>query len=348
NMVFAYDWGWEEPNFQGPARTAPGLVGLVVLETEPGTAHVLNGWRNVSGETPDWGGGRSNEFRGLGMMSGRNPYAPVHTDPGIGHTPESPGDVRLLISSGPFVLAPGDSASMTLAVVIAEPIPGTFTVGLGTPPGNPRDPDRAILEIAAGLLERARAARDLLPLFVQNDEGEASAPLHAARRGRNDQRSLRFSPSRRSSAARSRASRSIRRNRCSSRSRSRRSGPDDGSKEGPPVPDSTRGSTPRSRRAARIRSRSPSRSSRSASRTSIFRSSTTARSAWRSAYSAAMRAVSVSPTLTARPSRRRHTASSFRSASAFRRAAASSASRRRSDSAAVRSSRRMARVVASP
>lgn len=186
NMVFAYDWGWEEPNFQGPARTAPGLVGLVVLETEPGTAHVLNGWRNVSGETPDWGGGRSNEFRGLGMMSGRNPYAPAHTDPGIGHTPESPGDVRLLISSGPFVLAPGDSASMTLAVVIAEPIPGTFTVGLGTPPGNPRDPDRAILEIAAGLLERARAARDLLPLFVQNDEGEASAPLHAARRGRND------------------------------------------------------------------------------------------------------------------------------------------------------------------
>src|SRR5690606_36798077 len=31
NLVIAYDCGWEEPNFQGPARTVPGLVGLVVL-----------------------------------------------------------------------------------------------------------------------------------------------------------------------------------------------------------------------------------------------------------------------------------------------------------------------------
>lgn len=165
NMVFAYDWEWEEPGFQGSARSAPGMVGLVVLDTEAGTSHVLNGWRNVGGVTPDWGGGRTNEFRGLRMMSGIGTYPPSHPDPGIGHTPDAPGDVRLLISSGPFTLAPGDSATMTFAVVIAEPVPGTFTPGLGTPPGDPMDPTRPILEIGAGLIDRARAARLLVPLF---------------------------------------------------------------------------------------------------------------------------------------------------------------------------------------
>ena len=167
DMVFAYDGGWDEPGFEGAARTAPGLIGLTVLEAQPGVGVRLNGWQNVSGVTPDWGAGRINEFMALRMMSGVRPYLPEHADPKIGHTPFSPGDVRLLVSVGPLVLLPGDSATITLAVVLAEPVPGTFQSGVLTPPGDPFEPGRPLALAAATLVERANAARALLPLFVE-------------------------------------------------------------------------------------------------------------------------------------------------------------------------------------
>lgn len=162
DMVFAYDGGWDEPGFDGPARSAPGLIGLTVLARPFGTRLVLNGWRNVSGVTPDWGGGRINEFVGLRMMSGLGSYAPSHPDPRIGHTPSGLGDVRLLVSVGPLTLAPGDTASFDIAVVLAAPVPGTFTTGVITDPGDPFDAQRPIAQVAAGLIERAAAARTLL------------------------------------------------------------------------------------------------------------------------------------------------------------------------------------------
>ncbi len=165
DMVFAYDGGWEEPGFNGAARNAPGLIGLTLLDAPAGANRMLNGWRNVGGVTPDWGGGRTNEFVGLRMMSGIGTYTPTHPHPRIGHTPLDPGDVRLLVSTGPFTLAPGDSAAFTFAVVLAEPVPGTFTSGTLTEPGDPFDPARPLALTAASLIERARAARDLLPLF---------------------------------------------------------------------------------------------------------------------------------------------------------------------------------------
>jgi hypothetical protein len=164
-MVFAYDAGWDEPGFEGAARSAPGLIGLTVLEAPTGAAVRLNGWQNISGVSPDWGAGRVNEYVGLRMMSNVQPYPPSHADPRIGHVPQGPGDVRLLVSVGPLVLLPGDSATVTLAVVLAEPVPGTFEPGTVTPPGEPLDPTRAIAAVAAALFERASAARALLPLL---------------------------------------------------------------------------------------------------------------------------------------------------------------------------------------
>ena len=161
DMVFAYDGGWDEPGFDGAARSAPGLIGLTVLNRPFGTRLVLNGWRNVSGVTPDWGGGRINEFVGLRMMSGLGSYSPSHPDPRIGHTPSGPGDVRLLVAVGPFTLAPGDTASFEVAVVLAEPVPDTFSPGIITDPGDPFDMQRAIAVTAAALIERAQAARSL-------------------------------------------------------------------------------------------------------------------------------------------------------------------------------------------
>ncbi len=165
DLVFAYDYTWDEPGFEGIARRAPGLIGLTVLETPTGTNAVLNGWRNVGGVTPDWGGGRTNEFVGLRMMSGIGTYAPGHPDPRIGHIPAGAGDVRLLLSAGPFTLAPGDSAAFTFAVVVAEPVAGTFESGTPMEPGEPFDATRPAAQAAANLVDRARAARALLPLF---------------------------------------------------------------------------------------------------------------------------------------------------------------------------------------
>jgi hypothetical protein len=135
------------------------------MEAPAGVSIVLNGWRNVGGVTPDWGGGRTNEFVGLRMMSGIGTYTPAHPDPRIGHTPGDPGDVRLLVSAGPFTIAPGDSASFVYAIVLSEPVPGTFQPGTPTDPGDPLDPARPIAQVAQTLIDRARAARTLLPLF---------------------------------------------------------------------------------------------------------------------------------------------------------------------------------------
>lgn len=167
SMVFGYDADWDEPGFDGPARTAPGLIGLSVMQSPVGTNTVLNGWLNVSGVSPDWGAGRVNEFVGLRMMSGIGTYQPSHPDSRIGHIPSGAGDVRLLVSVGPLTLQPGDSAVFTLAVVLADPVEGTVEPGTVLEPGDPFDPTRPIAAAAGALFERALAARALLPLFEE-------------------------------------------------------------------------------------------------------------------------------------------------------------------------------------
>lgn len=82
---------------------------------------------------------------------------------GIGYAPTAPDDYRILASAGPLRLAPGDSATLTVAVVIAEPQPGTFVSGQAVTPGDPLDPNRQILQVAEGLRQLAIAAEELLP-----------------------------------------------------------------------------------------------------------------------------------------------------------------------------------------
>ena len=55
-------------------------------------------------------------------------------------------------------------AGLTVALVLAEPVPGTFTPGTGILPGDPTDPNRTILNVAADL--RALAA-DLPVLWAR-------------------------------------------------------------------------------------------------------------------------------------------------------------------------------------
>lgn len=161
SLAYAYDSRFDESSFTGGHRNAPGLVGLRMLDSPPGTNVFLNGWARQTSSSTDWVAGTVNEGIGWGMMSGRRVYAPNHSLPTIGHLPPQSGDMRLLVSAGPLTLAPGDSAAISVAVVIASPVEGTFTANTNVDPGDPTDATRPLFRIAANLFERALGAEAL-------------------------------------------------------------------------------------------------------------------------------------------------------------------------------------------
>jgi len=159
-LVFMYDAQFRENGFQGGWAERPGLVGVRVLEASAGMTPILTAWPRPA----DWFPGTVSEATGWDWFAGRqdNSRFPRHPDERIGYAPTSPDDYRILVSAGPLRLAPGDSATLTVAVVIAEPEPGTFVSGQTVPPGDPLDPNRQILRVAEGLRQRAIAAEALL------------------------------------------------------------------------------------------------------------------------------------------------------------------------------------------
>lgn len=162
NLAFAYDARFDESQYSSGFNTKPGLVGLRMLEVPDDAIVVLNGWASQGAGSADWFAGRSNERLGWNMLSGLRPFAPAHADRRIGHLPPAPGDMRVTVSAGPFRLAPGDSAAVTVAVVIAEPVPNTFTSGVLFDPGNPTDRTRTLYATAQQLFARATAASTVL------------------------------------------------------------------------------------------------------------------------------------------------------------------------------------------
>jgi hypothetical protein len=134
-----------------------------MLEAPEGAIVVLNGWASQGAGSADWFAGRSNERLGWNMLSGLRPFAPAHADRRIGHLPTAPGDMRLTVSAGPLRLAPGDSAAVTIAVMLAEPVPNTFTTGVQFDPGNPTDRTRTLYATAQQLFERAAEASTVTP-----------------------------------------------------------------------------------------------------------------------------------------------------------------------------------------
>jgi hypothetical protein len=157
-MVYAYDARFEENVFGNGFGRAPGLIGLRMIDKPAGTTTILNGWlaAGVLG-AQDWLSGTVTERNGWGMLSGMRSFNPDHPDPRIGHVPPPNGDVRISVSAGPVRLVPGDSASVTIALVLAEPVPDTFTSGTILDPGEPTDQTRALRAVAAKLLAKAAA-----------------------------------------------------------------------------------------------------------------------------------------------------------------------------------------------
>jgi hypothetical protein len=167
DLVFAYDAHFEEANYGSGYNLKPGLVGLRVLEAPQGAGVALNGWARSKDYSADWKAGTITEGAGWLMLSGTRSYQPDHPSRWIGHLPPETGDMRLTVTAGPVNLVPGDSAAITIAIVLAEPAAGTFTSGNLQDPGNPTDPSRQLLRIAAQVLERARAADEVLASFAR-------------------------------------------------------------------------------------------------------------------------------------------------------------------------------------
>lgn len=161
DAVYTYDAAFIEGNFS--ASTAPQLVGLRVLRAPPGTAVVLNTWEGGLGR--DWGAGTQSQQNGYGVLSGAPVFSPDYPGTEIGWVPSTPHDTRIVATAGPLNLAPGDSATIVIAVALAPPGAGTYTSGQEVAPGDPTDTGRPLHALAATLRQRLAEAELLLPLL---------------------------------------------------------------------------------------------------------------------------------------------------------------------------------------
>ncbi len=156
NMVYAYDMDFADAALSQSWSSRPALIGLRLLDAPVEAVKVLNAWRGDN----DWHSGETSavigEKAGFGVLSGTRSPVPEMAGQQIGHTPIVAGDYRISVSAGPLSLAPGRSVSIMVAIIVAPPVPGTFTSGQNVDPGNPTVTDRAIARVAADLLEKAQ------------------------------------------------------------------------------------------------------------------------------------------------------------------------------------------------
>lgn len=125
-----------------PYNTAPGIVGLKVLNTDAGTAKgIVFGTDTLDYST------RSRELEAYAILTagrgatltGCNNFTAAFICGGEGNQ-----DVRIGWSVGPISsLAPGQTRTLTVAILLATPTAGQFTSGTGVAPGNATEADLA-------------------------------------------------------------------------------------------------------------------------------------------------------------------------------------------------------------
>lgn len=154
SLVFAYDSDFSVNGFSGGWSTRPGMVGLMLLDG-PGSAASLSAWAAAA----DWLAG-SGSVSGYDFLRGRPIGLPDHPHDAIGFAPDSAAaDYRMAVTRGPIDLAPGEQATVTVAVLLAAPRAGTFQTGALLPAGDPSDPGRPSAAVAAGLFALADSVR---------------------------------------------------------------------------------------------------------------------------------------------------------------------------------------------
>ncbi|MFW6078531.1 MAG: PEGA domain-containing protein [Gemmatimonadota bacterium] len=160
DLALIYDGDLATSEFEGGWDVRPGVVGVRMLEAPEGTAVRMNGWPIEA----DWAAGSASEPTGLRWLSATQTVLSNHADERIGYAPETTDDYRASVSAGELTLAPGDSAAITVALLVAPPAEGTFTSGEDLEPGDPMDAERPLHEVLAELIDRADAAETLLPI----------------------------------------------------------------------------------------------------------------------------------------------------------------------------------------
>jgi hypothetical protein len=159
DLSFMYDAVFLDETL-GVFAERPALVGLVMVEPPTGASErIFTMWRRAD----DWDDGNVHDFAWR-LLAGRlAPGDPIadHPSPEIGYQGSLPDDYRLTESFGPLRLAPGDMITLTMAVVFAEPVPGSYTPGVLVPPGDPTDPNRQILTVASDLRALAQQVPEL-------------------------------------------------------------------------------------------------------------------------------------------------------------------------------------------
>lgn len=135
-LAAAWDRNLAVGYWRPPYSTGPGLVGLKVLETDAGTPKglvfvtdtldYLTPAREAEAHSILTAG------RGGTTLTGCTSHASAYI---CGN--ELGDDVRIGYSIGPIAaLAPGETRSVTVAILLAAPSAGTFTSGTPVPPGN--------------------------------------------------------------------------------------------------------------------------------------------------------------------------------------------------------------------
>jgi hypothetical protein len=158
DLVYVYDSNFREDMFNTTNASSPGLVGVKLVEKPENTNAILNAWPSTFGQfSGDWRGG-VNEPVGHSILSGARSFLPDEPGEKIGHTPGVVADYRISVTAGPVTLAPGQTASVTIAIIMALPVSGQYVAGQTVLPGSPTVQDRPIRRIAATLLEAARTA----------------------------------------------------------------------------------------------------------------------------------------------------------------------------------------------
>lgn len=150
NLVFAYDGDFQVGGFTGGWSTRPGMVGLMLLDG-PAPAVRLNAWP----ATHQFETGLE-DAGGYALITAQQLFLPDHDDPRIGYAPsETRADYTLSVASGPLTLAPGQEATVDVAVLLAEPVPGSFESGVVLQAGDPANPSRPLAAAAAQLFALA-------------------------------------------------------------------------------------------------------------------------------------------------------------------------------------------------
>jgi hypothetical protein len=157
HAVFAYDANFADPSI---GEGAPGLIGLRMLSAPNGAPIVLG---NYIGNSGDWRASELSEPLGWNVMSGLGAYAPDDPDPTIGTLVSSAGDVRMLVSAGPYSLRPAEELTIVVAIALARPVPGSYSAGTAILSGDPHDSSRPIMATAAALRAKLTDAMSLLP-----------------------------------------------------------------------------------------------------------------------------------------------------------------------------------------